>query len=539
MSFYRRVKSGLLGAILTGLLCHCSLAQSLSPIENPIEDPVQVRVEKLHLEGNTELEDAIFKDILEGYEGRLLSFEDIRRVAEGVVTRYRENDFLTVSAYLPEQDLSDGHVTIQVVEAKIGEVTVEGAKHYDPDFVRWMFKPALARQKADGRLPRRSEVQRQLLMLNDNLDLNVRSVLRESTTEGEVDLILQVQDARPVHFGIDYNNLGAQGTGEHRLGASFEWGDLTNRGDVLNLRYVESGLLNANTKGLDLFNVGYSAPLNNNGTYFDFSYANSAFQVGEELQILDIRGEADVIRAGVRHKLIRSTEGNLDLVGGFIYQDIENSILGQQFSRDRLRELTLGISGDWAGGKGRNYGSLFLTQDLGSALGGSDSNDPLTSRQAGGGFTKLKLDLSRVQKLNDFSYLILKGSHQTAFSNLPFAEQFGLGGISSVRGYSQSVYLGDTGYNLSAEVRFAPVRSNPQLFEVGAFIDHGGAAVKNPIAGEIPNASLTGAGVTFQFRLPKQTFIRADIAWPLGLDRTKFPTVDEGPVPYLIFSKRF
>jgi hemolysin activation/secretion protein len=531
-------KHGWKGLLLALLMSVSVYAQTLTPDSNsPLAEPLQVKVEKLVLEGNDAIDDSEFADILEGYEGRLLSFEDIRRVAEAVVTRYREHDYLTVSAYLPEQDLTDGVVTIQVIEAKIGEVTVEGADFYDPEFVEWMFDPALDRQE-NGELPRRSEVQRQLLLLNDNLDLNVRSVLRESDEEGVVDVILQVQDERPLHVGFDYNNLGAPSTGRNRLGASFEWGNLSSRGDVLGLRYVESDLLNANTQGIDLFSLAYQAPLNNRGTYFDFSYANSAFQVGQDLQILDIRGDADVLKAGVRHKVIRGTDSNLEIAAGFIYQDIENTILGQQFSRDRLRELTLGISGDWASGSGRNYGSLFLTQDLGSFLGGMNTNDPLSSRGVGGGFTKLKLDLSRVQKINDFSYLILRGAHQTAFSGLPYAEQFGLGGISTVRGYNQSIYLGDTGYNLSAEIRFAPIESNRQLLEVGAFIDHGAAAVKNPIAGEIPNASLTGAGITAQLRLPKQTYIRADLGWPIGKS-SQFANVSDGPVPYLIFSKRF
>lgn len=537
MIHFFKKRSGWKTLALSLLMAGSVWAQSLTPENSPLAEPVQVKVKELRIEGNSSLQTSEFADILESYQGKLLSFEDIRRVAEAIVTRYRENDYLTVSAYLPEQDLTDGVVTIQVIEAKIGEVTVEGAKYYDPAYVEWMFEPALDRQEK-GEMPKRSEIQRQLLLLNDNMDLNVRSVLRESDQEGVVDMILQVQDERPIHFGIDYNNLGATTTGQNRLGGTFEWGNLSNRGDVLVFRYVESDLLNANTSGLDLFTIGYNAPLNNNGTNFEFSYANSAFQVGQELQILDIRGEADVFRAGVRHKLIRSTDANLDLAAGFVWQDIQNTILGQQFSRDHLREITLGVSGDWASGAGRNYGSLFLTQDLGSVLGGMSPNDPLSSRGVGGGFTKLKLDLSRVQKINDFSYLILRGATQGAFSGLPYAEQFGLGGISTVRGYDQSVYLGDTGYNLSAEIRFAPIEGNRQLFEVGAFIDHGAAAVKNPLAGEIPNASLTGAGMTFQFRLPEETYIRADLGWPIGNSNLTTNTSD-GPVPYLIFSKRF
>ena len=539
MRLWRNIKRGVLGLCLAGSLVGLASGQSLTPQDNPISEPVQVRVEKLVLQGNTVLPASTFQDIIDGYQGRLLSFEDIRRVAEAIVTRYREHDYLTVSAYLPEQDLSAGQVTIKVVEAKVGRVTVEGAKHYDPEFVKWMFDPALDAQRNGSALLRRSDVQRQLLLLNDNLDLSARSVFREGSKEGEVDLVLQVEDARPIHLTLDYNNLGARTTGRNRLGASFEWGDLSNIGDVLSLRFVESGILNPNTKGVNIFSAGYTAPLNNRGTSLDVSYANSAFQVGEELQILDIRGSADVFRAGIRHQIVRSTSANLEFSSAFVLQNIENTILGQQFSRDRLREVVLGLSGDWASGAGRNYGGIQLTQDLGELAGGSRANDPLTSRGAGGGFTKLNLDLSRVQRLSESSYLVLRGRHQTAFSSLPYAEQFGLGGISSVRGHVQSSYLGDTGYTATAEIRFAPIESNRQLFEIGAFIDHGGAALKSPIPGEIPNASLTGAGITTQFRLPGETYIRADVGWPLGNKLNLGANSDDGPVPYLIFSKRF
>lgn len=501
-------------------------------------EPIQVKVNKLNLSGNTVLPDSAFDDLLQPYEGRLLTFEDIRKAAEAVVARYRENDYLTVSAFLPQQDLTDGDVTIQVVEAKIGRVTVEGNKFYDEDYIRWMFSPALDPQKNGEGLPRRSEVERQLLLLNDSMDLNVRSVLKEGSKEGEVDVVLQVEDERPLHLTLDYNNLGASSTGRNRLGGLFEWGNLTNRGDVLALRYVESDLLNADTKGIDLFSARYSTPVNNRGTHFDVSYANSAFQVGQELQILDIRGEADVLRAGIRHQLIRSSSSNLDIDGAFVYQDISNTILGQTFSEDHLRELQIGISGDWVSGQGRNYGAARLTQDLGELLGGAAAGDPNTSRQAGGGFTKLNFDLSRVQRLNDSTYAILRASYQTAFSSLPYAEQFSLGGISSVRGFLQSSYLGDTGYTVNAEVRVAPLKNHRELLEVGAFIDHGAAAVKSPLPGEIPNLALTGAGVTAQLRLPAETFIRADLAWPLG-NKDLLPNTEDGPVPYLIFSKRF
>lgn len=525
------VRRGLAALVLTLILASPGLAQE------SVED-VMVKVHTLRLSGNKTLPSSEFQDILSGYQDRLLSIEDIRKIAEAVVARYREHDYMTVSAYLPEQDLTDGELEIAVVEAKLGKVTVEGNKYYDTSYISWMIQPALEHSRQTGELLKRSEVERQLLLLNDTMDLNVRSIVKEGGREGEVDLVLQVEDSRPTHFTIDYNNLGARSTGRNRLGGLFEWGNFTNRGDVMAVRYVESSLLNADVEGLNLLYARYMTPLNNDGTYFDVSYANSAFQVGQELEILDIRGRADVLRAGVRHNLLRSGDANVDFEAAFAYQDIENTILGTTFSKDELREIILGVSADWASGEGRNYAGFHLTQDMGPLLGGNPPDDPLASRGAGGGFTKLNLDLSRVQRINDWSYLILRGSQQTAFAPLPYAEQMGLGGISSVRGFLQSSYLGDSGYNVSGELRFAPLESDRQLFEVGAFIDHGAAYVKRPQPGEIPNLALTGAGVTFQFRLPEETYLRADLAWPLG-NKDLLPNTEDGPVPYLIFSKRF
>ena len=122
MIHFFRKKTGWKMLCLSLMMAGSVWAQSLTPENSPLAEPVQVKVKELRLEGNSSLATSEFSDILDGYQGKLLSFEDIRRVAEAIVTRYREHDYLTVSAYLPEQDLTDGVVTIQVIEAKIGDI---------------------------------------------------------------------------------------------------------------------------------------------------------------------------------------------------------------------------------------------------------------------------------------------------------------------------------------------------------------------------------------------------------------------------------
>ncbi len=496
----------------------------------------KVKVDSFDIEGMKTLDTQAAQDVLADYLGKELTLEELQRAAEAVSELYRENDYFTVTAFLPEQKLDDGSVTIQVVENSLNDVSIEGNTRYSTEYIRWMIKPVL--DKSGDAPPKRADLQRQLLLLNDQMDLNVRSVVKETGTPGQVDLALQVDDSLPTHLTLDYNNLGADFTGRNRLGATFEWGNLTDRADVLSLRYVESDLLNADVSGVDLFFASYDTPLNNHGTRLNFSYANSAFQVGRDLQILDIRGRANVLSVLADHPIIRGTDSNLNVNGGFIYQDIENSILGTQLSEDNLREIVLGVTGDWSDDSGRNYGGARLTQDLGTLLGGNAPNAVGTSRLAGGGFTKLNFDLARVQRVSDSTYFTLRGANQTAFQSLPFAEQYGLGGISTVRGYIQSAYLGDNGYNANAEFRWAPLKDNRDLLELGVFLDHGAANIKRTLPGEISNVSLTGAGVGVHLRLPEETYIRAEVGFPIGNSPVREQYGSE-PVPYFIFAKKF
>lgn len=489
-------------------------------------------VDRFEIQGMSVLDPDLAQRALADFQGRELSFDELQNAADVVAELYRARDYFTVTAFLPQQELGDGSVVIKVVENSLNEIKIEGNKRYSTEYIRWMMEPLM---KSAGDLPpKRSDLQRQLLLLNDEMDLDIRSVVQASGKEGQVDITLKVEDERPTHLTIDYNNLGARFTGRNRLGATFEWGNLTDRADVLRLRYVESDILNADTQGLDLFSVSYDTPLNNHGTNLEVGYANSAFQVGRELQVLDIRGDANVFNVFIDHPIIRGTDSNLSVTGGFVYQDIENTILGTRLSRDNLRELVLGFRGDWADSWGRNFGAIRFTQEL----GGMPRNDPASSRQAGGGFGKINLDVARVQRINEALYLTFRGHHQAALNPLPFAEQYGLGGINTVRGYVQSAYLADSGFNVSTELRWAPIEHERDLFQVGFFVDHGSAYLKRPFPGETPNVALTGAGVGLHFDLPEEIKIRTEVGFPLGNSAIRERDGNEA-VPYLLFSKRF
>ena len=488
-----------------------------------------VKVSDFSISGNTLLSNEELQAVLAPYKGQELTFQGLRDLADKLTEAYNARGFLTVRAFLPEQTVRGGVVKLLVTEAKRGNVSYQGNESYSTEYLQWMMEPAL-----EGDYLNKDDVERQILLINESQGLKSSTILEAGEKPGTVDLTVNSEENKIQRFSLDYNNYGSRFTGYDRPGALIELGNLTGNGDKLSLRAMRS----VASQGVTLVTANYSIPVSNEGTRLSFLYSNSAFAVGRELQVLDLRGDAQVYGGFVSHPFIRSAKANVDFNGGLLFQDINNSVLGTPIGRDRLRELILGVSGDWSEDAARNFFSFRLTQDTGRLLGGFGPNEAFTTRQAGGGFTKLNMDLGRVQRVSDQAFFIARGSHQFALAPLPTAEQFSLGGPDSVRGYRQASYLGDGGYNLSAEFRYSPLEDNLDLFQVAAFLDHGGAYLKRPQPGEIANVSATGAGIGVRFKPTDNMVIRADLGYPIG-DNAITRLQGKHLVPYIFFSNTF
>ena len=78
-----------------------------------------VVVSDFRFAGNTLLTAKQLAPTVAGFKGRPLSFADLQNAAIEVATAYRKAGWI-VRAYLPQQDITQGTVTIQIVEAKFG-----------------------------------------------------------------------------------------------------------------------------------------------------------------------------------------------------------------------------------------------------------------------------------------------------------------------------------------------------------------------------------------------------------------------------------
>ena len=109
-------------------------------------------------------------------------------------------------------------------------------------------------------------------------------------------------------------------------------------------------------------------------------------------------------------------------------KDATQFLLGDLFSRDKIRMLRAGLNYDWIDRTGRNFIALSIFQGLSDALGAMESNDTKSSRfGADNRFTKAYLNLVRVQRIVDRVSIILRGAGQATTRPLVAIEEFYIG----------------------------------------------------------------------------------------------------------------
>lgn len=489
--------------------------------------------------GNTEFSDEELLKVVNSFVGTSVTIIDLDRACSLITKRYQKRGAFLARAYLPEQKVEDGIVRIAIQEGSLGSVLVEGAVYYKDYFVEKYFD-ALKDKPLNTK-----GIIRTMLLLNELPDLQARAVLNKGEKPATTDIVVKVEDKRPFHIDLDYNNAGAKLVSKHRFGATLRGSNFATQGDDI---YIK-GVAGENINKFSYTDFGYAMPLGANGTKLGLTYTYSNFNIGENFTVLDIEGDTHIGTLYLTHALARSRATNSDVTLSFDYKDIKNEMLDTVTSHDELRVLRLLFNVDhidiW---KGRNYYSMDVSYGIPDFLGSLAAVDEDCSRQGGGGeFFKLKFGYRRVQQLPWSIFAIAKVSMQFTPDMLPSSEQFVVGGVDSVRGYQQSAYLGDEGVLAGLELRIPPHfladytfpftdKTWKDVMQFKAFIDYGEVSIKNPAQGQSQSTDISGAGFGVLFFLPHDFNISCDVGF--ALNHKDDPDVADSTV-YLQVFKRF
>jgi hemolysin activation/secretion protein len=448
-----------------------------------------VTVSAFQFAGNTLLTATQLESSVAGFLARPIGFADLQDAAVAVANRYRQAGWV-VRAYLPKQDITGGTVVIQVVEATLGAVRVEGEAHRVS--AARLENVILAAQPQGTPLNVR-KLDRGLLLVNDLPGVLATGRLGVGRNHSESDLVLTLEDGPAANGSVSVDDAGARFTGAERLIAAASLNSPFRIGDRAD------GLL-LHSEGSDYQRLAYSLALGSRGIRVGVNASHLTYGiVTSDFAALDAHGTSYTTGLEASYPLLRARLKNIYVAVSADDKHFDNSSAGFTATKYSAQSATLGLYGNlfdaWRRG-GVTNASLSLVQGRIDLSGSpNEAFDALTTRTAGS-FQKLRYSVSRLQALTERVSLYASFSGQTANKNLDSSEKLYLGGSTGVRAYPQDEAGGAEGMLMTLETR---VRL-PTNFNLTGFFDAGRVRVNK--INDIPGAAapndidLKGAGIS-------------------------------------------
>lgn len=489
--------------------------EEVSPAEE--DQGPKVVVKKFIFEGNKVISSSELQDALLSLSNREISITELKTCIDLITRFYRQKGYLA-TATLPEQDITEGNVIINIVEAIFGGVKFDG--EYNKDFKR--VKPSVIERTIGlGSLKDKPLNQDQLdagLARADNLaGIKIQGGLQAGSSVGTTDLLVKVKDQRLLSSYVSVDNSGGRQTGRNKATAFLTFASPMGFGETINLTALHS-------EGTDYSRVAFLLPLGSsgvqiggNGTYLTYDV------IAKESKAAGYAGYSSSFALNAQYPFFKNKTtkllGTLEAEQKFF---TNKSLAEGKTSDYDLKVFSFNLTADHADNflagaqsvAALNFG--FGDVDLnGSANKDLDKAGPHTA----GSYTRLRWNLNRIQFLTDSISLTLSGSGQFANTNLDSSEKFYLGGVNGVRAYPTSEGAGSEGYLYVAELR----KYLPNNFTVSGFVDHGhvrqyetnrnaeGAALS-----DINSYSLKGYGMSLTWQGPYSTNLKATYAHRMG-----------------------
>ncbi len=454
-------------------------------VEEQVEESTQFDVQKIELVGNTRFTTAELEVYTKPLEGRKIGLPELRKAVDSITQLYLSKGYVSSRAFLGNQEVTDGKVTIQILEGSIEEIKVEGNTKLPDSYItdRLSVETPLRGDKLEEQL--------RLLQIDPALS-SVEASLSPGTAPGKSLLTVRVKESKTAYVGLTSDNYSAPVVGSERYGI---YGGLRSTlipGDEFFASYnrTTSGGSNA----LDFL---YKAPVNKNNGTVQLRVAPSWYKITDDEigSIFDIDGSSALYELTYRQPLVRSFRNEVALSLGFAIQDGSTNVgnLPLFDTESRARVLKFGqdfVSRDrqgvWAG-----QSSFNLGLDIFNA-----TNNP--APLADGQFFSWTGQLQRVQRFNADNVTIAQLSAQLSGDALLPSQQFIIGGGQSVRGYRQNARFGDSGLRFSLEHRLVVARNGKgaSVAQIAPFFDLG--TVWNTSNNPTPSPNqrfLAGAGL--------------------------------------------
>ncbi len=486
---------------------------------------ISVFVREIRIIGSTVFTPEQLAKVAAPYANRKLTTEDLEALRVAVTNFYIKSGYVTSGAIIPDQAVTEGIVTLQVIEGRLGHIEVEGEK---PGSKPEWFTPSYIEDRiALGAGPpvNINQLQERLLLLQETPGITrLNAELRPGVARGQSVLNVKVAEDFPLKAWAEFNNYLSPSVGaEHGL-LTVAHQSFTGHGDVMSVQYGRS-------HGVDTqFTARYAFPLTAQNTTAMVEYRKNDFRVVDPtFEALDIKSESEVLGITLRHPLYKtlSQEFALALTGEYLTNKLflqgaptDDFTPGSQGGRSTVSALR--FSQEWVQRSPVQVLAAFSRLSVGLDVLGATGKDTMRSDSADSRFFSWLAQAQWARRFDPWRLqLIARLVAQISNAHLFPLEQIAVGGRYSVRGYRENTLVRDNAELASLEARYAVWRSaaGEDVVQAAAFADFGRGTNTNAASPDPDTLGSLGLGVIWNIMRGS----RFEIYWGVPLNHITTP----------------
>ncbi len=473
--------------------------------------PGNITVERFEFVGNTAFSNQELAEVTQSFTGRAITFAELLQVEAAVSKKYTDAGYINSGAVIPANQTlapSGAVVKIQIIEGGLEDIKITGTRRLNSSYVRSRLRIATSVPLNRDRLLEAL----QLLQL-DPLIKNISAELSAGSRPELSLLEVRVQEADSFNTEFFADNGRTPSIGSFRRGVRINEGNLLGFGDSASFSYT-------NTDGSNAFDFSYTVPINpRNGTIRLAAGLDDTKVVEPPFDRIDITGDSRYYELSFRQPLILTPTQEFALGVTASRQESATKLLGVEFplsagadDNGKTRISALRFFQEWTQRSPQEIFAVRSQFSFGLNIFDATINDDPPDSQ----FFSWRGQAQYVRLLAPETLLLLRSDAQLTTRTLVPLEQFGLGGLRSVRGYRQDVLLTDNAFFASAEVRLPIYRARKigGVLQLAPFVDFG--IGWNSSGGTVPgNNTLVSIGLGLQWQMGNQLSARLDYGIPL------------------------
>ena len=480
-------------------------------IEKKEEKPLlkegeKVKVTSFVFKGNKIITTEELESFVKKYIGTELTFNEITQAVVSISLLYERKGYLA-QATLPEQNITDGIIQVNILEAHFGGTTYLPMGNGEKPNVREsrVMDIVYPSSKVNGPLDLK-RLERGILLANDLPGIGVGANLKPGQEVGHTDVEVQIENRARFNTSILADNYGSRSTGYERVLVSANLLNPLRLGDDLNTTILK-------TAGTEYIRLNYSLPVGNDGLRIGSNATYLEYKViTNEFKSLGPNGHSAGFGLEASYPIYRSRDKNLNLDFDYDVKAFKNNTITEVTSDYYTRIFSTSLSGDfvdqWLLDGATNNAKFVFDHGKNDLKNSPNYATDISNSHTHGIFNRAQLSFRRDQFLKNDYTLVIKGSGQLTDHNLDSSQKFYLGGPTGVRAYPTSEGSGSEGYLLNLELKKdLPLNLTGSIFYDEGYVRQNvdNLDASGVVINTLNSYKLKGYGLEFSWRGPRKT----------------------------------